>query len=167
MLFLRFVLLLIGFGFLAGAAGLVLYDLYLSFELDRLLRRDKGVAAPLSSGETPVPPPTSRVTHREIRWSDAARVALMATVCILAGDSIVVVPDGHAGIRISQISGVRPGTMYAGMHFIFPLFDRVELFDIRDRVFSTSATEAPHEKLETLTVEAREGLSVGLAVTVR
>jgi regulator of protease activity HflC (stomatin/prohibitin superfamily) len=86
---------------------------------------------------------------------------------MLVGASIVVVPDGRAAIRISQLSGVRPGTLYAGTHLILPLVDRVETFDIRDRVFATSATEAPHEKLETLTVEAREGLSVGLAVTVR
>jgi regulator of protease activity HflC (stomatin/prohibitin superfamily) len=86
---------------------------------------------------------------------------------MLVGASIVVVPDGRAAIRISQLSGVRPGALYAGTHLILPLVDRAETFDIRDRVFATSATEAPHEKLETLTVEAREGLSVGLAVTVR
>src|SRR6202161_4769195 len=48
-----------------------------------------------------------------------------------------------------------------------PLFERAEMFDIRDRVFATSATEGSREKLETLTVESREGLPVGLAVTVR
>jgi len=70
-------------------------------------------------------------------------------------------------VRVSQISGVTPGTLYAGTHLVVPLTERVETFDVRDRVFATSATEGPREKLETLTVEAREGLSVGLAVTVR
>ncbi len=53
---------------------------------------------------------------------------MIAALAMLAGASIVVVPDGHAAVRISQISGVRPGTLYAGTHFIAPLFERVELF---------------------------------------
>ena len=49
-----------------------------------------------------------------------------------------------------------------------PLVERAELYDIRDKVYSTAASENPRDKgLEVLTVEAREGLSVGLAVTVR
>ena len=94
-------------------------------------------------------------------------VAVIGAISLFAGSSIVVVPDGQAAVRISQISGVRPGTLYAGTHFIFPLRDRVELYDIREKVFSSAATESSHEKLEVLTVESREGLPVGLAVTVR
>ena len=66
--------------------------------------------------------------HQAVRWHAAAKLIAIGAVSIFLGKSIVVVPDGHAGIRISQLSGVRPGTMYAGTHFIFPLFDRVELF---------------------------------------
>ncbi len=76
-------------------------------------------------------------------------------------------PDGHAGVRVSQISGVRAGTLYPGTHLIFPLTERVALYDVRDQVFSTAASAAPKEKLEVLNVESREGLSVGLALTVR
>jgi regulator of protease activity HflC (stomatin/prohibitin superfamily) len=161
-------LLLGGWGALAVAAGIVLYDICLAFELHRLLRRgdesaklaDQDQTATLRSSGAP----TGRIV---VRWQAAARLAMIAALSMLAGTSIVVVPDGHAAVRISQISGVRPGTLYAGTHFILPLFERVDLFDIRDRVFETSATEGPHEKSECLTVEAREGLSVGLAITVR
>ncbi len=60
MLFLKFMLLLVGFGVLAVAAGIVLYDICLAFELDRLLRRrgepaeaadQDAAAAPSSRGD--------------------------------------------------------------------------------------------------------------------
>ena len=168
MLFLKFMLLLIGLGVLAIAAGIVLYDIFLAFELDRLLRRSDEPAKVADQDATHASRTTpTRPERRPIRWQAAARLAMIAALSMLAGASIVVVPDGRAAVRISQISGVRPGTLYAGTHFILPLFERVDLFDIRDRVFATSATEGPHEKLECLTVQAREGLSVGLAITVR
>src|ERR1700683_3955489 len=44
MLLLRFMLLLIGFGALACTAGLVIYDIFLALELDRILRRPGPVA---------------------------------------------------------------------------------------------------------------------------
>jgi regulator of protease activity HflC (stomatin/prohibitin superfamily) len=168
MLFLKFMLLLVGFGVLAIAAGIVLYDICLAFELHRLLRRVDEPSKPADQDQTPrARPSATRAGRQPIRRQAATRLAIIASLSILAGTSIVVVPDGRAAVRISQISGVRPGTLYAGTHFILPLFERVDLFDVRDRVFATSATEGPHEKLECLTVEAREGLSVGLAVTVR
>jgi regulator of protease activity HflC (stomatin/prohibitin superfamily) len=68
---------------------------------------------------------------------------------------------------VSQISGVEPGTLYAGTHYILPLIDQVQLYDVRDQMFSTAALEVRGQNLEVLTVEAREGLPVGLGVTVR
>ena len=112
-------------------------------------------------------PAVGITTRRGIRWRTAAKLVTVAAVTALAGASIIVIPEGHAAVRISQLSGVLPGTLYSGMHFIFPLTDRVEVYDIKDRVFSTVASEGAKEKREVLTVEAREGLSVGLAVTVR
>src|ERR1700690_2141357 len=163
MLFLKFMLLVVGFGILAIAAGIVLYDICLAFELDRLLRRPDELATSSDQNQTAKQRfSAAHAGRRPIRWQVAARLTIIAAFSMLAGASIVVVPDGRAGVRISQISGVRPGTLYAGTHFITPLFERVELFDVRDRVFATSATEGPHEKLDSLTVEAREGLSVGL-----
>jgi regulator of protease activity HflC (stomatin/prohibitin superfamily) len=60
-----------------------------------------------------------------------------------------------------------PGTLYSGTHLIFPLTQRVEYYDARDRVFFTGSTEGTKEKHEPLTVESKEGLEVGLGVTVR
>lgn len=173
MLFLRFLLLLVSFGLLASAAGVVLYDIFLAFELNRLLRRREGTADATPSEQSgPVTPPVQRAVlgsrpRRVIRLNMAAKLVLFAAVTALAGKSIIVVPDGQAGVRVSQLSGVRPGTFYPGTHFVFPLLERVVLFDTRDKIFQTASAAGPREKAEILTVEAREGLEVGLAVTVR
>jgi regulator of protease activity HflC (stomatin/prohibitin superfamily) len=195
MLFLKALLTFLAFGFLAAAAGLVLYDIYLAFELDRLLRKseppapitltegtrtgdappaDAGSVAPgaglpslRSTPRTPAPPHAPRGLRWNTRWKTAAKLVLIAPVLALAGQSIVVVPDGEAAVRVSQLYGVRPGTLYSGTHLIWPLLDRVQLYDIRDRIFQTASGAAAHEKFELLTVESREGLSVGIGVTVR
>ena len=171
MLFMRVVFLLIGIGAFICAFAMVAYDIYLAFELNRLLQRQEVTT---EASDPTAPPKPARVSapatprpRRAIQWQSAAKLAVIGAISLLARASIVVVPDGQAAVRISQISGVRPGTLYAGTHFIFPLRDRVELFDIREKVFSSAATENSREKLEVLTVESREGLPVGLAVTVR
>jgi regulator of protease activity HflC (stomatin/prohibitin superfamily) len=172
MLFLRFLLLLASLGLLVSAAGVVLYDIFLAFELNRLLRQRDGAADATAQEQSGARPPTQRAAlgapaRRVIRLNMATKLVLLAAVTALAGKSIIVVPDGSAGIRVSQISGVRPGTFYPGTHFVFPLFDRVVLFDTRDKIFQTASAVGPREKSEVLNVEAREGLEVGLAVTVR
>src|SRR5437868_6139450 len=118
------------------------------------------VAAPLS--EPPV-----------VRWRVPLALALLAWGPILIALGIVVVPSGMAGVRISQTSGTLPGTLYPGAHFLTPLAESVALFDTRDQLFTTGAVErskAPEAKLasvEPLRVQAKEGLTVGLAITVR
>ena len=41
MLFLKVLLSIVSFGFLAGAFGTAAYDIYLAFQLDRILRRNE------------------------------------------------------------------------------------------------------------------------------
>ena len=183
MLFLRFLLFVVSFGFVVAAVGLVIYDVFLAFELGRLLRPgesalQKDESGPTSEAPGSAGPPVAELganqapvriarTRRAIRWAAAAKLVAVAALLSLAASSILVVQDGEAAVRISQISGVRPGTLYAGTHFILPLIDRAQLYDVRDKVFSTSSAEGTREKLEVLNVETREGLEVGLAVTVR
>jgi regulator of protease activity HflC (stomatin/prohibitin superfamily) len=159
MLFLKYLLIVLGFGLFGSAAALVVYDVFVAFQLQRLFGRSTSAGE-----ETPTP---LGGPQRAIRWNAAARLVAFALVPLLLGSSIVVVPDGMAGVRISQISGARPGTLYAGIHFVVPLVQRVALFDVRDHVFSTVATESAKHKGEVLQVDAREGLSLGLAVVVR
>jgi regulator of protease activity HflC (stomatin/prohibitin superfamily) len=186
MLFLRFALLLAAIGLLIWVLGMAAYDIFLALELDRLLERRKKpeadaqtseVGASESGGElkaaavppfVPAPPRRSRrIILGGERRKTAAKLLLIAAGCALVRQSIVVVPDGEAAVRISQLSGVEPGTLYAGTHFVWPLIEGVQTYDIRDRVFSTASGMAQREKFEILTVESREGLSLGIGVTVR
>jgi regulator of protease activity HflC (stomatin/prohibitin superfamily) len=166
MIFLKYLLLIAGIGLFGSAAALVLYDVYLAIELERLLRREAAAGAPPSAGG-----PAGVRRHHAVRWNAAGKLAALAFLPFLLALSIIVVPDGEAGVSVSEISGVRPGTLYPGVHFVLPLFERVALFDIRDKVFQTAALEKVGQKgpakPEVLQVEAREGLSVGLAVVVR
>src|SRR5437016_4000847 len=129
MLIVKYLLSTIGFGLLLGAAGVLMYDLYW------ILR--------------PLWPGASDLSRRvPLRWSTAGRLAAIGLVPLLFGASIMVLPSGQAGVRISQFSGTLPGTLYPGVHWSMPLVERVELFNTRDRVFSTSLTDDPKKKDE-------------------
>ena len=172
MLFLKYLLIVVGFGLFGSAAALALFDVFVAYQLERLFHR----RAP-ASGEPQLIPseaPASRelqpavlAPRRAIRWKTVARLCAIACVPLLLGTAIVVVPGGSAGVRVSQISGVRPGTLYAGVHVVAPLLERVALFDIRDHVYKTAASAETRREEEVLEVQAREGLSLGLAVLVR
>lgn len=155
MLFLKYLLFAGGVATIGSAAALVGYDLYLTEKYRRMVA---------SGTTTNLPAPTP------VRWRDAGKIAAWAFLPLLLAATIEVVPSGKAGVRVSQVSGTRPGTLYPGIHFVKPFVERVALFDIRERVFTTEAvglTEKTDKKPEVLTVQAREGLSVGLAVVVR
>jgi regulator of protease activity HflC (stomatin/prohibitin superfamily) len=159
---LKYLLMILGVGVFGSAAALVIYDIYLSAQLLRLLRRDKA-----AEGEVVNASALSQQPSRPVRWRLARRLVIVAVVPLLLALSFVVIPDGAAGVRISQIWGARPGTLYPGVHIVAPLVDSVVLYDTRERVYTTSATEAPKSPHEVLTVQAREGLNIGLAVSVR
>jgi regulator of protease activity HflC (stomatin/prohibitin superfamily) len=91
-------------------------------------------------------------------------------VPLLVAASIVVVPSGMGGVRISQMRGTLPGTLYPGMHIVTPLVDSVQLFDLRDHVFTAGLMEEGPKKTPVATglnVQSLEGLNIGLGVTVR
>ena len=152
MLLLKYLMLIVGAGVSLGAAAIVAYDIYTIVSYQRLLRRG-------AADNLPVPNP--------VRWSSVKKLMMVAWLPLLIGLSIVVVPSGMAGVRVSQISGTRPGTLYPGLHFIKPLLEHVALFDVRDHVFTTDAASEPAKKAEVLRVTSQEGLAIGLGVNVR
>lgn len=152
MLLLKYLTLIAGFGMFVFAAAIVIYDFYRAEEYRRLLEKGEG--------EKATPP-------KPVRWKSAGKLVVLAWIPLLLGSSLVVVPSGMAGVRVSQWSGTRPGTLYPGVHVIKPLVERVALYDIRDRIFSTEAVQEPAKKAEVLKVQAREGLVIGLAISVR
>ncbi len=158
MVLFKYLLLLGGTGMIAAAVALLTRDLYL-ISKHRQLTAMPGAAIP------PAP---------EAHWRAALALALLAWGPILLAMGIVVVPSGTAGVRVSQTSGTQPGTLYPGAHFVTPLAENVILFDTRDQLFSTGAIEdgkgRPTKALpanDLLSVQSKEGLSLGLAITVR
>ena len=158
MIFLKYLLLLGGAGMIAAAIAMLSRDLYL------LTRHHRLEAA----GTTPLP------EAPEVRWRAPLALALLAWGPILLALGIVVVPSGMGGVRVSQTSGTLPGTLYPGAHFITPIAESIVLFDTRDQLFTTgtledgkAASTKPLPAPDFLHVQAKEGLTVGLAITIR
>jgi regulator of protease activity HflC (stomatin/prohibitin superfamily) len=155
MLFLKYLLMTGGIVMMVVAAGILIYDLSKEVRYRRAMAAEGAVALP-------VPP--------AIRWRTSVALAMVAWAPILIAFSIVVVPSGLAGVRVSQTQGTLAGTLYPGVHFVVPLLERVELFDTRDQLFTTRAIEdgkSAANKAQPLNVQAKEGLTLGLAITVR
>src|SRR2546430_7068603 len=163
MVALKYLLAILGIGLFGSAGALVVYDVYISSQLRRLLRRSSEEAAGGAGATTllPVRP------FGPVRWQRALQLALLAIVPLVISQSIVVVPDGAAGVRVSQVWGVRPGTLYPGGPLATPFVDNVALYDTREQVYLTAATDVGKNAKELLTVQAREGLNIGIAVAVR
>jgi regulator of protease activity HflC (stomatin/prohibitin superfamily) len=200
---LRYLLMVVGVGLFGSAGILLVYDVFLLVWWQKLVARGEVQAAgsgPSILGQTGgATVGTGRTeavamapgTPRPLRWRLAAQLVTAGFLAILAAESFVVIPDGAAGVRVSELWGVRPGTLYPGLHFLTPLVDSVATYDTREQVYSTVASEnakqtqdaraaqeakSGHDaKLaqdgkqasEVLTVQAREGLNIGLAVSVR
>ncbi|HEX4284422.1 MAG TPA: SPFH domain-containing protein [Terracidiphilus sp.] len=156
MLALKMILTLAGWMLLTTAFGLPLYALWLRLQN----ARRKPAENEIVTASEPEP----------IAWHLPLGLALAGCVPLLIAASIVVVPSGTGGVRISQVGGTLPGTLYPGVHFIMPMIDNVELFDLRDHLYNGSLpadgakATMPKTALE---VQSREGLDIGLGVTVR
>ena len=127
MLAIKYLLMVAGVLLLAAGAAITIYDLW-RFQTQPLarggrvkmwLRRDRRSAS--RCGGAP-------------RW----RLRLVACLPLLIAMSIVVVPSGMGGVCISDTRGTLPGTLYSGVHFIAPLGEHVQTFDLRDQVFTTA-----------------------------
>jgi regulator of protease activity HflC (stomatin/prohibitin superfamily) len=158
MLALKYLLISGGLGMILAAVSILAYDLYREMLYRQVAKTPEGAVAP---------PP-------QLRWRTSLALALLAWGPLLVAFSIVVVPSGMAGVRVSQTSGTLPGTLYPGVHFVLPLIEDFALFDTRDQVFTTGSLEDGKAaaanvpgKSQLLDVQAKEGLTLGLAITVR
>jgi regulator of protease activity HflC (stomatin/prohibitin superfamily) len=140
MLLIKYSLIVLAAGFFVAAAAVIALELLAARRFSR----------PLS-----------------VEWRRAARLGVFGWLALLPALSIVVVPSGEAGVRVSQISGTLGGTLYPGTHFVVPLVHRVQLFNIRDQVFATNPAEQAKDPSPVLKVYSKEGLPVGLGITVR
>jgi regulator of protease activity HflC (stomatin/prohibitin superfamily) len=147
MLTVKYLLEVAGFVLMAAAAAILLHDLFRLYQQSNLILYDQPRPAVIE--------PRSRA---------AGRFTALGLVCLLAGLSIQIVPAGMAGVRVSQISGTLPGTLYPGFHLVIPLVQAIDLYDTRDQIYQTTIGE---KSAQQLTIQTKEGLSVGLAVAVR
>jgi regulator of protease activity HflC (stomatin/prohibitin superfamily) len=159
MLALKYLLITGGLGMIFTAVCILTYDLYREMLYRRALETPGGAV-----GAAPV----------VVRWRTSLALGMLAWGPLLVALSIVVVPSGMAGVRVSEISGTVPGTLYPGAHMIMPLLEDVALFDTRDQIFTTKDSEVPKPSAgglptrpQLLDVQAKEGLTLGLAITVR
>jgi regulator of protease activity HflC (stomatin/prohibitin superfamily) len=159
MLALKYLLITGGLGMIFAAVCILTYDLYREMLYRRAIDTPGGAV-------TAVPV--------ALRWRASLALAMLAWGPLLVAFSIVVVPSGMAGVRVSQTSGTVPGTLYPGAHAVMPLVEDVALFDTRDQIFTTGTTEDGKSaaanataKTQLLDVQAKEGLTLGLAITVR
>jgi regulator of protease activity HflC (stomatin/prohibitin superfamily) len=159
MLAIRLLLMMAGVLLLATAAGIPMYGLIVRVQAARRKAAKDGtdvhevVAEPM-----------------QIQWRGPAALMMVACLPLLVAESIVVVPSGMGGVRVSQVGGTLPGTLYPGVHFITPLMESVQMFDLRDHLFTaglaSDGQKGMAQKTE-LDVQSREGLNIGLGVTVR
>ena len=152
---LKWLLMAAGVAMFGAAAGVVAYDVYLAMQFQKLMNSGEPGAAEKAGPSRP------------IRWPLAAKLFGWGWAPLLLALSFAMVPEGSGGVRISQISGVQPGTLYPGLHLVMPFVQRVAVYDLRDHLFTTNAATDPAAKNEVLTVQTREGLTIGLAVSVR
>lgn len=152
MLAFKYLFIIVAVALFIAAAAIVAYDVWIGI---RNRRRA------LEAGTT--------ISEEPIRWRTSVALVIVAWLPLLIALSIAVVPSGHAGVRISQVSGTRPGTLYPGVHMVTPLIEHVETFDLRDKLFTAGVEQADAKKegREPLRVQAKEGLTLGLAITVR
>ena len=166
MLAFKTLLTLAAVALLLTAVAIPLYALWLRMQI--ALRARRAAESPDEfSNMLPAPEPP------EIEWRRPVALALVACLPLLVAKSIVVVPSGMGGVRISQLSGTLPGTLYPGVHFLFPLVDSVQTFDLRDHLytaglpFRAAKSQSANPQQAALQVQSREGLNIGLGVTVR
>jgi len=155
MLALKLLLIVAGALLFAAALAIPLYSLFKRMQIVRKNNTE----------------PEAAIEPDRAEWRRSIPLTLAGIVPLLIALSIVVVPSGMGGVRVSQVSGTLPGTLYPGTHFITPLVDSVQMFDLRDHMFAAGLGAQPTGKTAAeracLDVQSREGLKIGLGVTVR
>jgi regulator of protease activity HflC (stomatin/prohibitin superfamily) len=161
MLALKILLMVAGVLLLATAVGIPFYELWM--RIRALLKKQNGNSSLMG-------PKLVEPALEPMQWRLPVVLALTGCLPMLIAASIVVVPSGMGGVRVSQIAGTLPGSLYPGVHWVAPLVQSVKIFDLRDHLFTAGITDEggkDSKQKSALDVQSREGLNIALAVTVR
>lgn len=126
MLLFKYLLILTGYGLIIWSLAIVSKNLYKVVQYHRQLRK-------ASPDNQPLKP--------QLNWTTAKWALPVAWLPILIASGIAVVPSGMGGVRVSQTSGTRPGTLYPGVHLVTPLVESIALYDTRDQVLTTASSK--------------------------
>jgi regulator of protease activity HflC (stomatin/prohibitin superfamily) len=156
MLTFKYFLMAVGLVLFVAGISVSAYDIWLTIQYRRAVTRGQ------EGAREPQP----------IRWRMTLALVALSWAPMLIALSIAIVPSGMAGVRVSETRGTEAGTLYPGVHFVVPLVEQVETFDLRDKLFTTGLADdttkaVPGAKRDVLTVQSKEGLGIGLAITVR
>src|SRR5271170_6149430 len=110
MLALKMVLMIAGVLMLTAAVGVPIYGMWLRYITARRWEMEEAATGEVHKHE-----------EKEIAWRGPFALGMVALLPLLISASIVVVPSGMGGVRISQIGGTEPGTLYPGLHFVTPM----------------------------------------------
>src|SRR5260370_6946293 len=115
MLVLKYLLVILGIGLFGSSGALVVYDIYLSSQLRRLLGRRRYEAAPDAVGELAGAPVRAAAPEdanaefarplRPVRWGLAQRLAAAGVPPLLVAYRLAAVPHGFPGVLLTQTLG--------------------------------------------------------------
>ena len=145
MVALKYLLTILGIALFGSAGALVAYDVYVSSQLRRLLRRSNGEAA-----RGPAVRPL-----RPVRWQRALLLAGLALEPLLLLQHIAIVTDGKVAVRLSQLPGVC---------LVTPFVDSVD--GLPKRAFNRGSGKGP-ERERTVDHPGSPGWGVGIAMADR
>ena len=104
MIALKMLLTIAGVLLMTAAVTMPLYGLWL--HIRNALRKKSG------TGEAFYESGVAELEPDPIAWKGPVALALVGSIPLLIATSMVVVPSGMGGVRISQIGGTEPGTLY-------------------------------------------------------
>src|SRR5436309_4609752 len=132
MVALKWLLMIVGAGLFGSAGALVAYDVYLSEQLRRLLSRNKTDESGAEVGTL------ARRPFRPVRWRLALQLTTAGALLLLITESFAVVPDGAAGVRVSEFWGDRKSTRLNSSHVKISY----AVFCLKKKKVTTAPTEA-------------------------
>jgi len=127
---LKWLLMAAGIAIFGTAAAVVAFDVYLAMQFQRLM----------SSGEPGAAEKAG--LSRPIRWQFAAKLFGRAWAPLLLALSLAMVPKGSGGVRISQNSNVRQGTLSPALHLPMPFVERIAVYDLRDHLLAPARKQS-------------------------
>src|SRR6516164_3207291 len=169
MLLLKYLLIITGWGLMGWAAAIALNNLnkVVQYHRRKRLHIASEPGSPVQADFAGTGVEDKPPVKPQLRWTTAKWAFLGAWLPLILAKGIAVVPSGMGGIRVSQTSGTRPGTLYPGVHWVTPMVESVALYDLRDRVLVTSSGKDGLESISEsdktkkpadFTVQSKEGL---------